>query len=144
MFDYRILPDQRLILIWNRGKISVESCIQEILTIRADPDNGQNFDVISDASGIETDLSTQEIQKIIQFLALLPREEVAPKNAIIAPTDRIYAISRMFEQLSEGFSPIKTGVFRDWASALSWLERDPAPFVEYLQTHALPLDQMTF
>jgi hypothetical protein len=47
------------------------------------------------------------------------------KVAIVAPAAATYGTSRMHQQLTENKSQALEGVFRDFASALEWLGREP-------------------
>jgi len=132
MFDYRILPEHQLILIWNRGETSVSQCLEFISKIQEDPGHSPDYDVITDVTELKTAFSTQDTQEMIQASKSLLSGNRNKKNAIIAKTDRIYAPSRMYEQLSNGTTPFKTAVFRDWPSALEWLGKDPATIPKHL------------
>ena len=133
MIDYLVLPQHRLIMVWGRGETSVDECIKIIQRIHADPEHSHDYDAISDVTALETDLTGQEILEIIQSIEALPTADKPTKNAIIANTNRTYAQCRMYEQLSNGITPVKTAVFRDWQSALKWLEKDPATIAEHMK-----------
>lgn len=134
MIDYLIVPQHRLVLVWGRGETSVNECIECIQKIHAEPEHSHEYDAISDVTDLKTDLSGQEIHEIIQFIKTCSTGNTPTKNAIIANNDRTYAQSRMYEQLSDGITPIKTAVFRDWQSALEWLDKDPATIAAHLKT----------
>lgn len=132
MIDYLIVPQHRLVLVWGRKETSVNECIECIKQIHADPEHSHDYDAISDVTDLKTDLSGQEILDIIQFIKTLPRGDKPTKNAIVANNNRTYAQSRMYEQLSDGITHFQTGVFRDWQSALTWLDKDPEVMGKYL------------
>jgi len=66
MFDYRILTEHQLILIWNRGETSVSQCLEFISKIQEDPDHSPDYDVITDVTELKTAFSTQDTQEMIQ------------------------------------------------------------------------------
>jgi len=133
MIDYLIVPQHRLILVWGRKETSVNECIECIKQIHADPEHSHDYDAISDVTDLKTNLSGQEILDIIQCIKTLSRGDKPTKNAIVANNHRTYAQSRMYEQLSDGITHIKTAVFRDWESALLWLNKDPETIDEHLK-----------
>ncbi|SCX89982.1 hypothetical protein [Desulfoluna spongiiphila] len=127
MIDYIIEPEQALILIWNRGETSPRDTIRQLDAMRKDPDYSHDFDTITDITDLKTDFSRQDIVKMAQYSETLPIPKGAKvtRNAIVAPADRTFGTSRMYEQLTNGFVPFKVGVFRDWASALTWIGKNP-------------------
>lgn len=127
MLDYTIRPELALILIWNRGETTPEETIEQLDIMRGDPNYSHGFDTLTDITDLTTDFTRQEIVQMARYSENLPRPQAAEstKNAIVAPADRTFGTSRMFEQLTNGFVPFKVGVFRDWASALTWLGKDP-------------------
>ncbi|BCS98997.1 hypothetical protein DSLASN_46290 [Desulfoluna limicola] len=133
MIDYLIVPQHRLILIWGRNETSVHECIESIQKIHTDPNHSHDYDAIADVTDLTTNLSGQEMVEIIQFIKDHPAGNKPTKHAIVANNNRTYAQCRMFEQLSDGITPIKTAVFREWQPALKWLEKDPATIAEYLK-----------
>ncbi|VFQ45913.1 hypothetical protein [Desulfoluna butyratoxydans] len=139
MLDYIIRPEHALILIWNRGETSPEETIEQLDIMRADPNYSHGFDTLSDITDLTTDFTRQEIVHMARYAEDLPRPETAgpTKNAIVAPADRTFGTSRMFEQLTNGFVPFKVGVFRDRASALTWLDKDPGA-MEHLLSIGCP------
>ncbi|WP_300667752.1 hypothetical protein [Desulfoluna sp.] len=133
MIDYIIRPELELILIWNRGITSPAEIINQIHHLHRDPLFSCEFDSVYDVSSIEIDFTRQEILQMAHFAESLPKGKKTRKNAIIAPSNRAFGNSRMFELLTNGFTPVTTGVFRDWESALTWLGKDPASILNVLK-----------
>ena len=133
MIDYIIHPELELILIWNRGITSTAKVIDLIHHLHRDPLFSSDFDSACDVSNLETDFTRQEILQMAHFSESFPKGRKITKNAIIAPSDRTFGNSRMFELLTNGFTPITTGVFRDWDSALTWLGKDPSAILNVLK-----------
>lgn len=133
MIDYLILPEHQLVLSWNRGKTSINECMEYILKLHKDPDHSPDFDVITDVTELQQDYTPQEVWQMVHHSKTYKPGTRPKKNAIIAPSDRTYGTSRMYEQLTDGLSPFETAVFRDWTSALEWLEKDPAAIFKCLK-----------
>jgi len=133
MIDYLILPEHQLILVWNQGETSVQECIENTLKIREEPDHSPGFDVITDVTELKTDFSSQDIQRMVDHSMCFHTGRRSKRNAIVAPSDRTYGMCRMYQQLADGITPFKTAVFRDWASALVWLKKDPATLAKYMK-----------
>lgn len=137
MIDYLILPEHQLVLNWNRGNTSINECMEYTLKIQEDPDHSPDFDVITDVTELQQDYTPQEIWQMVHHSKSYRPGTRPKKNAIIAPSDRTYGTSRMYEQLANGFTPYETAVFRDWTSALEWLEKDPDTIFECLKESRL-------
>jgi hypothetical protein len=121
MFDYRILPEHRLIVICNWGETSLEEIIKRSQEMQADPDYSATFDVISDNTHLESQLTSEEIRRLSEHQ---PEAKLFPgKVAIIAPADVTFGLSRMYQMLRCYDGPKEIRVFRDTNSALAWLEK---------------------
>jgi hypothetical protein len=132
MIAYRILPEHQLIILWNIGHTSIRECIEHDRIIKNDPEHSRDYDVITDITQQEKHYSAREIWQMIHHAASYTPGNRPKKNAIIAPCDRGYGTSRMYEQLSESVTPYETAVFRDWPSALKWLSKSPEILPELL------------
>ncbi|BCS98998.1 hypothetical protein DSLASN_46300 [Desulfoluna limicola] len=138
MIDYLILPQYQLILNWNRGDTSINECMEYTRKIQQDPDHSPDFDVITDVTQLQRAYTSQEIWQMVHHSKSYRPGTRPKKNAIIAPSNRTYGTSRMYEQLANGFSPYETAVFRDWTSALEWLGKDPAVIFKCLKEKQTP------
>lgn len=133
MIEYLILPAHQLILNWNRGETTIKECIEYTLKIHQDPDHSPDFDVITDVTELQRDYTSREIWQMVHHSESYLSGNRSKKNAIIAPSNRAYGTSRMYEQLTHGISPFETAVFRDWVSALQWLGKDPQTLAKYMK-----------
>lgn len=121
MIDYHILPEQRLIVICNWGRNTVEDVLRFSQNLRADPDFSQEFDTIVDTTQLERPYTSDEMFKLAE-----PRIDTSMpvgKVAVIASADITFGMSRMHEIIAETKSNHVINVFRDTDSALKWIDR---------------------
>lgn len=122
MIDYRILPEQKLIVICNWGETSVEEVTKFSRNLQGDPNFSHSYDAIVDNTDLQQAYSNDEIYELSR-----PRIDTnlfVGKIAVIASADITFGVSRMHEMLSETEGPHNIYVFRDIGSALEWLERE--------------------
>jgi hypothetical protein len=117
MITYRILPAQRLILVLNRGETLVEECMRLLKELRSDPDYSPIYNAMVDVSKLDRQYTSDEIRQMSAI-------NLAPvKVAIVAPAEVSFGMSRMFELRTEDKRSAEFRVFRDRATALTWLGR---------------------
>ncbi len=121
MINYKILPEHRLIVVCNWGKTPVEEVLHLRQNLRMNPDYSLSYDSILDVTHLKYQYTSEEIRRMSETNFETGLSPI--KNAIIAPADVSYGMSRMFEMLTDGESPIETCVFRDATLALNWLDR---------------------
>lgn len=95
----------------------MEEYLEMIQKLRSDPDYSKGYDSITDLSEVRLHYTSEEIKRFTK-IGLSP-----VKVAIVAPSDISYGMSRMFEMLTDGDTPAEVRVFRDIASAATWLGR---------------------
>lgn len=122
MINYRILPEQKLIVICNWGRTTKEDVMKMSLDLRNDTDFSQTYDAILDNSQLEWNFSRNDIEQLAT--PRIDTDKPIGKIAIIAPADITFGMSRMHELMSEQQSPHKIYVARDSGAALQWLGRD--------------------
>jgi hypothetical protein len=123
MINYRILPEKRLIVLYNWGVTPVEEVLRFGQNLQADPAFSQGYDVIIDTTHLERQYTTEEIHRLSESrynTSLSPSIKVAT----IAPADVTYGMSRMYQIITDHETHIETCVFRDTGSALKWLDRE--------------------
>ncbi len=118
MLTYSILPEHSLKVLTYTGQTSLDEWFQVIERMRAEPEYSPDDDVLIDVTGIERHFTRRDLESMVA--AGLP----PVRYAIVAPTDVSYGIARMFEMLSESSAQHVVAVFRNWDSALRWLDRD--------------------
>lgn len=122
MIKYRILPEQKLIVMCIWGKTTVEEVLDFSRDLRSDPDFSQSHDAILDNTNIENAFSRDDIE--ILSIQRVDTSKPSGRLAIIAPADITFGMSRMHEIVTESTIPYKIYVFRDAPSALKWLDRE--------------------
>jgi hypothetical protein len=124
MIAYRILPQQKLIVLSLWGKTTAEEIIRLSVELQSDAAFSTDYDALVDNTYLEHPCSSEELRLLAE-----PRgQTVRPgtRLAVVAPTDVTYGTSRMHQLLTEYRSPLHIEVFRDRSSALKWLDRENA------------------
>ncbi len=118
MIEYKISSEERLILLVNYKKFSIDELQIFRKRLRNDPDYSDNFDIINDVQRLRKQYSNDEIQAIAQ--------ERSPKRrvAMIASSDLSFGKSRVWEMMCDGEGDQEIQIFRDIESAIAWLGKD--------------------
>ena len=74
-----------------------------------------------DARGAKTDLTSEQVRRVVQRLVRLMRTIPLGPTAIVADDDTLFGMARMYSILAEHYG-INVEVFRDIDSARRWLE----------------------
>lgn len=122
MIKYRILSEQKLIVLCNWGTTSAEEILKESQDLRNNPDYSQSYDTIVDNIHFEPSFTRNEIYKLAELRA--DSSQSIGKIAIIAPNDLTFGVARMHELIAEVEYSFSIHVFRDTSSALKWLDRE--------------------
>ncbi|MCP4691307.1 MAG: hypothetical protein GY859_24890 [Desulfobacterales bacterium] len=134
MINYKILPKERLILIVNKRKLSVNELKIFREELRKDPSYSDEYDVLNDLRKLEEQYTTHEIRQMA--LQKYPTRKVA----IIAPTNISYGMSRMWEMSCDGGSDQEVEVFRKSGSAIAWLGKETPDILSELDDLAKSKD----
>ena len=73
-----------------------------------------------DCRQLTTQLSAAELRAIADEIKQLTTSPVAGRCAVVAASDVVFGLSRMYEVYSEG-APVEVRTFRDWDRAVAWL-----------------------
>jgi hypothetical protein len=73
-----------------------------------------------DASGASTDITSKQIERLVQRAAGMVRTTPLGPTAIVVQDPMAFGMARMYSILMELVAPV--GVFRDRASANNWLD----------------------
>ena len=119
MVEYRILPEQGLMLIFVWGTTSAEEIFGLSERLRGDPAFSPAYEALVDNTYLEHPPAGVALRELAE--PRLPTARPDSKLAVIAPADAAYGASRMHQLLTESRSPLHIGVFRDTHSALEWL-----------------------
>ena len=124
MIAYRILPDQRLIVLSLWGATTAEEIIRLSEELRSDAAFSADYDALVDNTHLEHPCSSEELHLLAE--PRVPTVRPGARLAVVAPTDVTYGTSRMHQQLAEYRNPLRIEVFRDRSSALKWLGQENA------------------
>jgi hypothetical protein len=121
---YRIVSDKKVAYIKASGKITVDEIMIEGARMFAETEWENGFNVLCDyREATEFEPIKEDIQRISdQDKAHEPLFDKS-KCAIVATSDLVFGLSRMWEILSHNTN-LTTNVFRDIREAIDWLEMD--------------------
>jgi hypothetical protein len=119
VIQYRILPEDELIVVCAWGTITEEEIIRMSGELRSDPDFSPGYDTLVDDTHLEHTATGDELRRLAEPRVQPSRPDV--KIAVVAPTDLAYGTSRMHQLLAEYRSPQHIEVFRVRSKALDWL-----------------------
>jgi hypothetical protein len=122
MIKYRIVPEQRLMVMCLWGTSSADEILGVSEELRSDPLFSTAYDALVDNTNVEHPPTGAELRKLAEPRMFMMREDA--KLAVVAPADATYGTSRMHQLLTEFRSPLRIEVFRDRPSALAWLGRE--------------------
>jgi hypothetical protein len=81
-----------------------------------------NRSELIDARGATTDITSEQIRRLVRRAADMLRVVDLGPTAIVTTDDVVYGMARMYSILAEGVGATAE-VFRDMESATRWLER---------------------
>ena len=121
---YRYVFDDRhpLVCIYVSGEDSYADHIDRIRIITGDPCWESGHSVLIDFSETtEFEISNAELQKIATEQRLQDAKIGSGKIAVVAPEDKVFGLTRMWEAFVESETSMTTMVFRNRKAALQWL-----------------------
>jgi hypothetical protein len=108
------------------GVLGEAEILEEYARVLARPDFDPAERELVDLGGVERlDISVSGVGRAVSMARPFDRAGIAHRQAIVAPTDVSYGLSRMY-QLMRHESPGETEIFRDLDTACRWLGVDPA------------------
>jgi hypothetical protein len=132
----RSYADEALRITVLTGVLTEAEILEEYGRLLASPEFDPTHRELVDLTDVERlDISVTGVGKAVSMARPFDRAGIANRQAIVAPTDISYGISRMY-QLMRHDSPGETEIFRDLDTACRWLGVDPVavrPRVEGLR-----------
>jgi hypothetical protein len=122
MIKYRILPEQKLMVLCLWGTSTAADILSLSEALRRDPEFSEDYDALVDNTSVEHPPTGSELRMLAEPRMFMMRPDA--KLAVVAPADATYGTSRMHQLLTEFRSPMRIEVFRDRSSALKWLDRE--------------------
>lgn len=111
--------DQELRLIRSRA-VGVISFADLSAHMRAElGGESSTYPELFDCTDATTDLTADEVRKLVQSRAEIAKQHQAAPVAIVATNDVLYGMLRMFDALTNELRPIR--VFRNTRQAEDWL-----------------------
>lgn len=123
--SYEIDAERRLVVTTVQGEVTAEDLRLHAEAMASDPQRRGTLDEIVDLTGAtESSIATRAIRDFAQLMREKDRNTPGTKLALVAPANAAFGLARMFEAYRQHPS-FEIQVFRDGASALRWLEREP-------------------
>ena len=117
---YAIDVKEKLIRTKCTGDVKFQEVIEHFRTLERDPNCADRLDVFLDLSRITSLPATGQISGVAREIARIKEKVRFNICAVVAPTDAIFGMLRMFEVMAKPyFSEIR--VFRVAADAEAWL-----------------------
>ena len=117
---YIIDPEQNLIRTRCIGDVKLPEVLDHFRTLQLDPDCPNWLDVLLDVSEITSPPFTGEIHAVAQEISRTKSKVQFKICAVIAPSDAMYGMMRMFSVLAEPYF-CAVRVFRTGPAAEEWL-----------------------
>ncbi len=107
-----------------RGAIGDRDLLDAYETLLNDPTYDASLDDLIDLSGVtHMGVTSAGLHRLIAVYEERESDGYRTRAALVAPTDVLYGVSRMFQTLRGDDKPDEIEVFRSYDDALAWLER---------------------
>lgn len=128
---YQIRPEWNFVRVKLRGNVTAQEHVQAFVSYTQEPDFDARQHVLMDLDGFDfPNIFFQDLVALSKDLHdYYTIRDVSSRTSIYAPGDAAYGMSRMYQTLSDGMVPQKTGVFRSVQDAMRFIdlrETDPA------------------
>jgi hypothetical protein len=134
--EYRLDRESQIVFSRAWGKCTTEDFHAHGTRLLADADFSPDFRQLWDFSEVTESMSDFDtLARLAQTNVFSP----TARRAIVAPTDAVFGVGRMFQMLREAKGETGIRVFRDRETAVRWLETGAEPAVEPRVGSANPL-----
>ncbi len=121
-YSYNIDKQNHLVRVTVTGHDTVLVNKARIEQIVSDPDWESGYDVLVDFRGTyRFDLSVPDIEELAALHESLGEAIGNGMLAVVAPSDVVYGVSRMWETVTESHTFMTTNIFRTMREAEEWL-----------------------
>jgi hypothetical protein len=124
---YQIDRTRNLIRTRCFGEVTLEEVLDHFRTLQSDPECPSRLDVLLDLSECLSAASGGQLRTVNQAIASVRERVQFDACAIVAPTDLLFGMGRMFEVLAEERFRA-THVFRSVVDAEEWLSSQSSGF----------------
>jgi hypothetical protein len=115
---YKIDKDRRVVITTASGVVSIADGLAHQNKLLNDPDFDPSFSQLMDfTQATQVDLSGEDVRRLAKQNIFSPDS----RRAILAPSDSVYGLGRMFEILREMTGERGIRVFRNLDEALEWV-----------------------
>lgn len=121
--SYRIDPERRLIHTTCAGEVTLEDVWDHFETLARRPGLPERLDVLLDLRPTASLPTGKQMRSAAGSAALLSSQLVWGACAVIASSDALFGMARVFQAYAEGLFE-RVAVFRDLAEATAWLAGD--------------------
>ncbi len=120
---YRIDGTQKIIYTSCTGEVKMNEIVDHFRELVHDPACPERLNVLLDLTAAKNFPTTDQLERISDEIGKSRARVQFDACAIVAPTDLMFGLMRMFEVFTEG-KFIKTRTFRDVSKAQRWLTDD--------------------
>ena len=125
---YKIVSDQKFVYVKATGEVTADEIMIEGARMFTDSEWINGFNILCDYRKItEFDLKSSDLSQIVEQDKNNEPLFDKSKYAIVADSDLVFGISRMWEILSEN-NLITTMIFRNTIDSLRWLNLEESVF----------------
>jgi len=119
-YNYKILPEYRLIISYYSGKISENEIISLKETIKSDNAYNEEYNVLDDFSGTNFNLTNESFSRVLYWLKDNFSSE--RNSAVLTGTPNQVANIMKFQALKDVTLPMRIKIFSTLNAALKWVE----------------------
>lgn len=117
---YQIDVENSVVLIQGEGQVSDEEMIDCVANLRGDPNLTPTMPTFADVRGIESKITRQGVQRLVDVLARTAKRRGPSKAAVLVSDPLSFGMARMLSALADEEQP-ETRVFEDEDAAHDWL-----------------------
>ena len=115
---FKIDKERRLVMTTVSGVFTMADALGHQEKLLKDSDFDPTFSQLMDLTHVTTvELGTDDVRTVASRSVFSPHS----RRAILAKTDLVFGLARMFEMLREGFGEQGIRVFRNLDDALEWV-----------------------
>ena len=118
--SYRIDPEQRLVYLDLRGKLSVDEVRDFRSRLEQELGSDTVFDRLIDARGLSPEISRADIRRVADIVRLSDRGQEPSRRAVVMEDAPVIALMQVFQAYTRGDSA-HYRVFRKIEDAERWL-----------------------
>ena len=120
---YKINSSKNITLVKGTGKVTARELFEVMRNRAGNNRHNPDYDMLCDFRKVtQVDIQPEELSNLLSTDARLHLFSAGRKVAVVASTNIVYGVARMYEMLSEQL-PQQIMVFREMDKAKEWLGR---------------------